>query len=144
MPNEPVRSPKKQVVSKLVELDEISHVVKLDPSANVMSPEKLLDDRNLVRLKKVALGQGARPEAARFRIKRFTNSMDDGLSEIMGNLSVDKCGVSCECQDCTVTELGKMVENCLVDARVKLVPSMISYRAMRDKTLKILQFFGQI
>ena len=66
--------------------------------------------------------------------------MDDGLSEIMGNLAVDKCGVSCECQDCTVTELGKMVENCLVDARVKLVPSMISYRAMREKPSKYFSF----
>ena len=46
--------------------------------------------------------------------------MDDGLSEVIVNLAVDKCNVECSCQECTVTELGKMVENCLVDARVKV------------------------
>ena len=127
--------------SKCGKTDKMNVVGSENGVVRKLFSPKMLDDASKVSYKKVALGEGDRPDTVGVRIKRF-GGMEPELSEIMSGLKVSeppsnvKCCEDSDCFDCVMSELGKMVSNCIIEKRVKRIPSMISHIALKHKPSK--------
>ena len=115
---------------KLATVD-VSHLGSSGPCVN-FQPTCLPMDK-VESCKRLALGTGKKPILAVQKIKAGSSVNNDKLCEILSNLEISapvRCCVDGECEVCVMTELGKIVSNCLIDARKKCTPSMLSHRSM--------------